>query len=401
MTPEILQQARPAATHPHASRRLRSSLLGLVLSAGLAAGAGAQTLKIGVIAALTGPGAPWGLAAQQGATILAAEVNAKGGLEVAGKKYKVDVVAYDDQYKATDAVAAYQRLVKQDDVRYLILMSSPSTMALKQNVEDDQVVALTSGITPFAVDAKTKYMFRLFSNPVDYVPGFAQWLKANVKERRIVVLNPNDEAGLDQNQLCEGLYRKAGFDVVGRELFERAQKDFQPLLTKIIGMKPDIIDLGSTAPATAGVLVRQGRELGYKGLFVKSSGPSPKEIVAAAGKEAAEGMVNLLYVDPGNDGYKQIAAEYRKAIGQEPNEIIVPFYDATNVLLRAIQKAGDVRDTTKVAAAFAQALPMQSVQGDTLTLGGKATSGVDRQILTVDYIGVIRDGKAVSVGKVR
>ncbi|MDM0021807.1 ABC transporter substrate-binding protein [Variovorax saccharolyticus] len=378
-----------------------TALVGFGLTICMLSAASAQTLKIGVIGALTGPGAPWGLAAQHGARILAADVNAKGGLEVSGKTYKVEVVAYDDQYKATDAVAAYQRLVKQDDVKFLILMSSPSTMALKQSIEDDKIVALTSGITPFAVDAKSKYMFRLFSNPVDYVPSFVAWLKDNVPQRRVVILNPNDEAGLDQNQLCEGLYKKAGFNVLGKELFERGQKDFQPLLTKIVGMKPDVIDLASTAPATAGILVRQTRELGYKGLFVKSSGPSPREVVAAAGKEASEGMVNLLYVDPANPGYKSIATEYKRAVGQDPNEIIVPFYDATNVLLRAIQKSGSVSDTTKVAASFSQALPMKSVQGDTLTLGGKAHSGVDHQIMTVDYIGVIKNGEPVAVGKVR
>ena len=382
-------------------KTIARTMVGLGLSVGLLAAASAQTLKIGVIAALTGPGAPWGLATQYGPTILASEINAKGGLEVSGKKYRVEVIAYDDQYKAADAVAAYNRLVRQDGVKYVIIMSSPSTMALKQSVEDDKVIAFTSAITPKAIDANTKYMFRLYSTPVDYVPEYVAWLKNNVKERRVVILNPNDETGWDLTRLSEKLYKEKGFTVLGTDLYERTQKDFQPLITKVLGMKPDLIELSAASPPTAGLIVRQARELGYKGLFAKNSGPSPREIVAAAGNEASEGMVNLLYVDPANSGFKRLAVEYKKAVGQDPHEQVVTYYDAAAVLLNAIQKAGDVNDTAKVAAAFAKALPMKSVQGDSLRLGGKATMGVDQQILTVDYIGVIKNGEPVVVGKVQ
>jgi len=373
--------------------------VGLALCGGLLAGARAETLKIGVIAPLTGGGAPWGLVAAEAPKILAAEINAEGGLDVRGKKYQVEVITYDDQYKAADAVAAYDRLVNQDGVKYMIIMTSAATMALKQSVEDDEVVALTSAATAKAIDSNSRYMFRLYRTPDDCTPSFIAWMKDNIKERRVVVLNPNDETGWDQTWLSEKLFKANGFEVLGHELFERAQKDFEPLLTKIIGMQPELIDLGASSPATAGLIVRQARELGYKGRFVKISGPSSKEIVAAAGKEAAEGLISLLYVDPTKAGYQRIAAAYKDAVGQDPNEMIVTFYDATNVLLHAIQRAGDVRDTGKVAAAFAQALPMPSIQGDELTLGGKATSGVDQQIMTVDYIGIIRNGEPVVVGK--
>ncbi|RJG03299.1 ABC transporter substrate-binding protein [Noviherbaspirillum sedimenti] len=375
--------------------------VGLGLSAGLLAGASAETLKIGVIASLTGPGAPWGLATQYGPKILAAEVNAKGGLDVGGKKYQVEVIAYDDQYKAADAVAAYNRLVRQDGVKYVILMSSASTMALKQSFEDDKVLALTAAATSKAIDANTKYMFRIITPPADYVPPLISWLKNNVKGNRVVILNPNDETGWDQAQLSNRFFKQNNYEVLGNDMYERTQKDFQPIFTKIFAMKPEVIDLGGTPPATAGLMLRQARELGYKGLFMKTGGAGPKDIVAGAGKEAAEGMVSVLYADPSNEGYKRLAAEYKKAIGQEPNEIIVIFYDAISVLLQAIQKAGDARDTTKVAAAFAQALPMKSIQGDTLTLGGKATIGGDQQIMSVTYIGAIKNGQAVVVGKTK
>lgn len=382
-------------------KRAVAAAVGLSLFAGLVTGAASQTLKIGVIAALTGGGAPWGTAAAQGPKIVASEVNANGGLDVGGKKYKIEVVAYDDQYKAADAVAAYNRLVRQDGVKYVIVMASAGTMAVKQSVENDKVIALTSSYTAKAIDANTRYMFRLFSVASDYLPSLVQWMKTNHPQRRMVILNPNDETGWDQARLSERLFKDSGYQILGQELFERSQKDFQPLLTKVIGMKPEIIDLGSTSPSTAGLMIRQARELGYKGLIVKTGGAGPRDIVSAAGKEASEGVVSILYADPANVGYRRIAEAYRKSLGQDPNEILVAYYDATNVLLRAIQQAGDVSDTTKVAAAFPKALPMKSVQDETLSLGGKANTGVDHQIMSTMYIGVIRNGEPVVVGKAK
>ena len=108
-----------------------------------------------------------------------------------------------------------------------------------------------------------------------------------------------------------------------------------------------------------------------------------------------------LFADPANKGFQRIAAEYKKAVGQDPNEMLLPCYDGVSVLFRAIQKAGDINDTTKIAAAFAQALPMESIQGDDLTLGGKAVFGADRQIMTTMYVGAIRNGEPVVLGKVK
>jgi len=363
------------------------------------AGANAETIKIGVIAALTGGGAPWGLAAAEGPRIVANEINAKGGLDVGGKKYTIEVIAYDDQYKTAEAIAAYNRLVNQDGVKYMIIMGSAATMALKQNVEDDKVIALTAAYTSKALDKNSKYMIRLYSAPDDYVPSFIAWMKANVAGRRVVVVNPNDETGWDQTNLSERVFKENGFEVLGHELFERSQKDFQPMLTKIIAMKPDVIELGGTSPATAGLIVRQARELGYDKLFSKTGGAGPKDIVASAGVKAAEGTINMLYADPSNEGFKRIAAAYKAARGQDANEILVPFYDSANVLLAAIQKAGTVDDTAKIVAAFGKALPMKSIQGDELKLGGMKNYGVDAQIMSVNYIGAIRNGEPVVIGK--
>ncbi|WP_036765341.1 ABC transporter substrate-binding protein [Paracoccus pantotrophus] len=378
--------------------RFRNVLMAATMGVGalvaMAPQAGADTVKIGVIAPLTGGGAPWGIAMDQAAHIAAAEANADGGLDIGGAKSKVEIIAYDDQYKAAEAVSAYNRLINQDGVKYVVILTSASTLAIKENIESDQVLGLTAAFTSKSIDENTHYMMRLSSIPINYAKPLANWMAQNLKERRVVIVNPNDETGWETAKFDEEAFKAAGFEIAGSELFDRSQKEFQPLLTKIIAMNPEIINVGSTAPSTSGLIIRQARDLGYKGLFVKTGGPGPKEILEAAGsKEAVEGVVAMAFADPGTEGFRRLAGEYSKAIGQEPNQMIAPYYDAINVLLHAIEKAGTVDDTAAVIAAMGEVLPMPSIQGGELHHG-------DRQILSPIFVTQMKDGEAVVVGSV-
>jgi branched-chain amino acid transport system substrate-binding protein len=377
---------------------LRTKIAGaasaLAICAAMLGQARADALKIGVIGPMTGPGAQWGFAARYAAEILADEINAKGGLEVGSKRYTLETIAYDDQYKASEAISAYNRLVQKDGVKYMMVVVSAPLMAVKQMIEDDKIVTITSATAKGAIDEKTHFVTRLDSVPRDYVPGFAAWLKDNISEKRIVQMNPNDETGWTHSEITQAAYKKNGFDIAAVELYERSLKEFAPLLTKNLALHPDVIDLGSSPPTTAALIVRQAREMGYKGRFVQTGGAGWEQIVEGAGKEAAEGLVNVLYADTSAPGFQRLAAAYQKKVGQFPNEFLAPDYDAFNVILKAIQKAGDVNDTAKVAASFKDVMPMKSVQGGDM-------NWVPQQIITTEYISVLHDGKPVIKGEIK
>lgn len=373
---------------------LRALTIGAAFSLALTSTLSAETIKIGLIAPLSGPGAPWGMAAKVAGETVAERVNAEGGLDVGGVKQQIEIIAYDDQYKAAEAAAAYNRLVNEDEARYLVLVTSASTLAVKQNVEDDEIVSLTASYSPAAIDDGSKFMFRLYSTADDYMPAYAAWMKDNLTERKMATLNPNDETGWSHREVTHHSYEENGFEIVGGELYERSIKDFAPLLTKILALRPEVIDLGSSSPATSGLIVRQARELGFGGRFVQTGGTGWPTVVEAAGKEAAEGMVNILYADPLNPAYQEVITAYAAKVGQAPNEIIVSFHDGYRVLLAAIQEAGDAEDTGKVAEAFSRVLPMPSLQGDDMTWE-------HQQIRTYDYVGIITDGSPVVQDKVK
>lgn len=386
------------------SMSMKRTLVAVLSAIGLAwtanAAAQTETLKIGVVSALSGPGSEWGLAQDGAIKIAAMEANAKGGLKVGGKTYKIEVISYDDQYKAALSVSSATRLIEQDKVKFIVgPMGSAATLAVKPLFEQNKVVAIIGAYSEKALDANTRYSYRGFPTQVEFVGPIVQWLKKNKPDLKSVAqIDPNDETGWFSQKLLKEQYQGAGYKVVSSELFERSLKDFQPVLTRIIATKPDIIELGTTPPGTAGLVIRQARELGFKGQFVKIGGPGVPQIVAAAGKEFAEGLICYAAADVTTASYKSLEAQYAKVLKPPMNEFTVYFYDAARMLLESIQAAGTVDDTDKIRAALDKASPYKGIQGP-IRWGGMKAYGVNHQILTPTFIGMIKNGEQVIIGQ--
>jgi len=171
------------------------------------------------------------------------------------------------------------------------------------------------------------------------------------------------------------------------------------VLTRVLALKPDIIELGTTPPGTSGLIVRQAREMGFKGQFVKIGGPGVPQIVAAAGKEFAEGLICYAAADTTTKAYKDLEAKYAQVLKPPMNEFTVYFYDMARMLLEAIQRAGTVDDTDKVRAEFEKLSPFSGLQGS-VRWGGMDSYGSNHQIITPVFVGMIKNGQQVIAGKI-
>ena len=382
---------------------MTKTLAALLLSAGAMSSIGsaqAEVLKLGVVGGMTGPGAPWGLAISGGAQIAAQEVNDAGGLKVGDETYEIKIVSYDDHYKASDAVTATNRLIDQDDVKYILgPIGSASVMAMKPITEENKVIMLSNSYSTEAIDADTEYMFRVLPTTYEYNGQLIDWLKENRSElKKLGILSPNDATGWSTQKTQITAYEEAGYDVAEAKFFERSQNDFRALLTSMLAKGVDFIELDTVPPATAGIVIRQAREMGFKGQFTKFGGNNVPETVKAAGEENAEGMLVYLSADPSSDAYKDLSEAYAKYHDNNMDDFAFYFYDATKLLFDALERAGTVDDTDAVLEKIESKQVFPGVQGD-IVWGGKEFYGVDHQIATPAYLGLVEDGKATVINK--
>lgn len=375
----------------HAPQFLAAALLG-----GLALSASAQeTLKIGAIVTLSGPGAAWGQAMKNAAELAADKVNAAGGLEVAGKKYKVAIVAYDDKYQAGEAVTVANRLVFEDKVKYLIgPTGSAPTLAVQPITEKNQVLTSTLGFTNKALGKDKPFSFRPVITTYEIADPQIAWLVKQHGVKKAGGLFPNDESGQVIARDLEGAYKRAGGELAAKEFFERDRVDFVPLLTRMLARGIDTIELDGNSPGTAGLIAKQARELGFKGKIVRTGGPATAEIVNVAGKDVAEGMMVHAVLDASQPATRDYIASYTAKYKVAPNGFSPSYYDFTNMLFESMRRAGTVSDSEKVAQELSKLSNFDGVLGK-LSWTGKESYGIDHQLAVPFYVAEIKNGVEV------
>lgn len=355
----------------------------------------AETLKIGALVTLSGAGASWGQGMKNAAEIAAAQVNEKGGLEVAGKKYKVEVVAYDDKYQANEAVTVANRLVFEDKVKYIIgPVGSAPVLAIQPITEKNKVIVITLGFTTKALQNDKPYTFRPNVTTVEVAQPQVEWLAKSQGIKKVGALFPNDETGQQIAKDLAAAYKSAGADLVATEFFERDRVDFVPLLTRIAARGVDAIELDGNSPTTAGLIVKQAREIGFTGKIVRTGGPATQEIINVAGAQAAEGMFVHTPINPELPSTKAYADLYAASYKHAMNGFSPAFYDGTNMLFEAMKRAGTVTDTDAVRKAMEEIKDFPGALG-TLNWTGKEVYGINHQLNAPFYVAEVVGGKEV------
>ncbi len=354
-----------------------------------------QELKIGALVTLSGAGAAWGQGMKNAAELAAMQVNQDGGLEVDGKRYKVSVVAYDDKYQANEAVTVANRLVFEDKVKYIIgPVGSAPALAIQPITEKNKVIVITLGFTAKALQADKPYTFRPNVTTAEVSQPQIDWLVKSQGVKKVGALFPNDETGHQIAQDLKAAYGTAGADLVATEFFERDRVDFVPLLTRMAARGIDTIELDGNSPTTAGLIVKQAREIGFTGKIVRTGGPATQEIVNVAGVESAEGMFVHTPINPELPSTKAYADLYAANYKHTMNGFSPAFYDGTNMLFEAMRRAGTVTDTEAVQKELAAIKDFEGALG-TLNWTGQESYGINHQLNAPFYVAEVIDGKEV------
>lgn len=365
------------------------SVLAMVASPAMAE---EQTLKIGALVTQSGAGASWGNGMLRAAELAAEDVNKDGGLDVGGTKYHVEVIAYDDAYKANEAVTAANRLVFEDKVKYIIgTVGSAPILAIQPITEENKVITMTLGFTAQALSPEKPYTFRPNPTTAEVAQPQIDWLVENQNIKTVGALFPNDETGEAIAEDIAEAYKAAGGELTAKEFFERDRVDFIPLLTRIVAQGVDAIELDGNSPVTAGQIVQQARDIGFDGVIIRTGGPATQEIVNVAGVAATNGMFVHSAFNPNIESATEYQKRYVDTYGDQMNGFSPFFYDGTKMLFKAMQEAGTVDDTEAVKTALENISDYEGVLG-TMNWTGEDSYGIAHQLDSPFYIARVEDG---------
>jgi branched-chain amino acid transport system substrate-binding protein len=358
-------------------------------------------LKIGCHNPRTGPGAYWGMSADDGVDLGVAAWNKKGGVTVNGKKYKIEVIHEDDKYSGAEAVKVVNKLIFTDKVKYIVgPLSAACVMSILPITEANKVITIVDSFAGSELLKDRPFAFRAMVPPIHSAPGFFKFVTKRFPGFKTCVhISPNDATGWGSTQGDNDACYAMGIKVLGSEFFERATEDFTPMLSRVIAQKPDFISFGGTPPGSAGLIIKQAKELGYKGMFIHT-GHLPTSVVGPiAGWENIEGYLTsgMSLTGPAcPPKVEEVGAEFAKKYGEDMFALGGLFYDYPIILFQGIEKANSF-DTVKVRNAIENLGEWDSIMGKA-RWGGKEVYGQNHQIIAPFMISQAQKRRLICIG---
>ncbi|MCL1826144.1 MAG: ABC transporter substrate-binding protein [Betaproteobacteria bacterium] len=332
---------------------VRASSL-LVCAAALLASGGAlaaEKIKIGFPIPLTGEIPKVGESSKYAAELFREEVNAKGGLEVGGKKYPLEFIYENNESKPDTAVNVTLKLIDRDNVLAIIgPQSSRQAVPAGAVANDNETPMVTPWSTNPDATRDRPWVFRAAFLDDFQAPVAANFATKQFSAKKAAVLFEisNDYSkGLADNFRTVWEKGNGKGSVVAFESHGPKDQDFSAQLTKIIAAKPDFIFLPENYSFVA-LIVTQGRDLGYKGPFMGSDAWGSAELMKLC-KDACKGLFfSTHYAAAGAQGAtKEFIDKYNKKYGYVPDDVAALTWDAVALITEAIQKVGAVEKNTR------------------------------------------------------
>jgi branched-chain amino acid transport system substrate-binding protein len=310
--------------------------LALMLGSGLPGAHAQQVIKIAVGAPLTGPLAKQGQEVANAVALAVDEWNAKGG--VLGRK--IELIAADDQGNPQIGVAAGERVAADPAVMGTVWgITSITCMPVSEILDRVNLVMITPGCSnPKVTDRGLKTVNRLCARDDFQGPAGMIFAVNELKAKKIAIFDDGTTGPRGAADEAEKQAKAMGATPL-RFVLRSGDKDFRAILGTV-PKDVDVIYASLWAPDAALV----AKQLPDVGLNVKMIGPDgqfePVDYIQASGGAAEGNYVTFFVPDmekvPGAEGFVQaFESKYGPLSSYGPLA-----YEAANILLEAIKKAG-------------------------------------------------------------
>jgi len=322
------------------------------------AGSGAIAVKVGMITPLSGDVKTYGESVKNAYELAIEEANKAG-------KVNITTVVTDSKGDATEGVNAATKLINQDKVKAIFgPVISRVAIGVSDIVNTNKIVMITpTGTAPkVTVDngKRKEYIFR--SCFIDPFQGqvMAKFGLNTVKAKNAsIVYDISNDYSKGLAETFKAAFEQGGGKVVNMESYGKDDVDFSAILTKVGSNSPDVLFLPDYYNKVS-LIGRQAKEKGVKATLLGVDGWDSAELDA----KAMEGgyFSNHYSAEDQRPEVQEWIKKYQAKFGKAPDALGTLAYDAANLLVEAIVKAGS-DDPTKIRDAMANIKDFKAVTG--------------------------------------
>jgi len=322
-------------------------------SSGGAAASG--PIVVGVVSALSGPGAQSGQYKVNGAQLAVKEINAAGG--VLGRQLKLNTV--DDQTTNSGTINAFSKLTSQNVTAVIGPIRSTEVQAIDPAIRRAGIPVMIGGTDPKLTHVGNKWIFRARPNDTYSAAVIA---KFGVKDKGVktwAIVHSTDAFGTGGDNAVVPDIKKYGGQVVMDQGYPNHAQDFTSVVLAIKRSGAQGLVTYCTYATDCGILAKQIQQQHLNLTWVGSPSLSDVTALKLAGP-ALYGTYSVAdYAVDANPQAKAFAQKYTAAYNVEPDQFSTWAYDAVQILAKAITTA----KSTKPDAIRTAILGIQNYKG--------------------------------------
>lgn len=326
-----------------------SSILGAaVVGAPRYARAAGEPLRIGWLAALTGPSSAPGVGFDRGVRFAADTLNAAGGV----KGRKIEIVTRDTQGDPTKAVNATQEMINSIKVDAIW---GPTNSGESLAVTPIMARARMPNLHPCVIDSLIDP--KKFPNAFRIAPSNEQWDDATrnyclkvLKARKIAVIGDTTGYGVSALKTSVANFKRDGADVVYSNNIDATQPDMTPDMTRARNAGAEVIVIWSVSTGMEARLFNARGEMGWDVVFAGHPSMASGEIRGLLTKPQNWDKVYAVgYRSCSYDANGKLPARSQEFVDKVQGKVnlddtlfwwVTAGYDAVHMVAKAVQESG-------------------------------------------------------------
>jgi branched-chain amino acid transport system substrate-binding protein len=346
---------------------------------------GTTAIAIGIGVAQTSNVALLGQEEVTGAKLAEQYFNEKGGVN--GTPIKL--IFQDTGGDEAGAINAFQTLISKDKVVGIVGPTlSQQAFSADPIADRAKVPVLGPSNTAKGIPQIGEFIARV-SAPVSIVAPNAvkTALKMNPKIKKVAVFfAQNDAFSKSETEIFQQTVKDQKLDLVTVQKFQTTDTDFQTQATAAINLKPDLAIISGLA-ADGGNLVRQLRELGYKGTIIGGNGLNTSNVLPVC-KAQCDGVLiaqayNPEYPSALNQAFRKA---YQAQSKKEPPQFSAQAFTGVQVFVEALKVIDrQSKVSKKPLAELRVALNQQILKGKYDTPLGEISFTPEGEIVQKDF----------------
>ncbi len=350
-----------------------------------------DVVKIGYSGPLSGGAALYGKNVLDGMTLAVNEINAEG-LTIGGKKYKLEIVALDDKYNPSETAINAQRLVQEHKTPAILVPHSGGSFALQTQNEAQKYLLLSYTSVPQVTARGNKLTLRIPPEFTSYIPAFVKHAMTKYGKNIAFAHGDHDYAKAWTAAFKPAWEAAGGKTVIENPMSYNRAADFYSGVSRALAAKPDVMFVGGASEPTA-LVIKQARELGFKGGFIVIDQAKFDEIgKVAGGYSMLEGSIGVLpLVEDTNEKARNFVQRFGKAYpGRTPSTEVSLNYTAVHATAVAMKLAGTATDAVAIRGKLDEAFKQLPAARNPNTLVGVDSRGGS---LASTRVAVVENGK--------